>query len=238
VRLAGFATAGLALVPDAVARLQRRHPAVELTLRQLDPIASLEQLRDRELDVALLLEYDHVPLRERRGITRTLLFEEPLHVMLPAGHPLDSQRAVTLTELADEPWIRSTRRSFCHPFTARACRAAGFEPHIGAEVDDYRAVERLVASGVGVAFAPELLARHLGPDVVVRPIAFRPPRRRAFAAWRDGAESIPLVRDAIDALVEAVRTGDHASPPRRAAAGRASTVAGGRGDAEAVPGRS
>jgi DNA-binding transcriptional LysR family regulator len=209
VRLASFATAEVTLVPDAAARLRRRHPSVELSLRELDPLVSLEQLRDRETDLALVLDYEFVPLPERHGITRMLLLEEALNVMLPSDHPLASKRAVALTELAGEPWIRRTRRSFCHPFTVRACRAAGFEPRIGAEVDDQRALERLVAGGVGIAFAPEMLRSDLGADLVVRPVAVRPPQRRVFIAWWNGAESIPVLRDAIEALLEAARERDH-----------------------------
>lgn len=211
LRIASFATADLMLVPDAVARLRGMHPSVELTLRELDPIASLEQLRDRDLDLALVLDYDFVPLPERAGITRMLLLEEALNVMLPSNHPLAWKRAISLGELAGEFWIRRTRRSFCHPFTVRACRAAGFEPRIGAEVDDHQAVEGLVASGVGVAFAPELLTHHVGADVVLRPVASRPPQRRIFIAWLDGAESIPVVHDAIEALLAAERARDDAT---------------------------
>jgi DNA-binding transcriptional LysR family regulator len=217
IRLASFATAEVRLVPDALTRLRRIHPSFELTVRELDPIASLEQLRDRDLELALVLDYDFVPLPDRHGITRMLLLEEALDVMLPRDHPLASKRAVALTELAGEPWIRRTRHSFCHPFTVRACRAAGFEPRIGAEVDDHQAMERLVAGGVGVAFAPDLLTPHLGADIVLRPIAFRPPQRRVFIAWWDGAESIPVVHDAIDALVEAARDLDHCIPQRQRA---------------------
>jgi DNA-binding transcriptional LysR family regulator len=215
VRLASFATAQAALVPDAVARLRRRHPSVELTLCELDPIVSLEQLRDRDLDLALVLDYDFVPLPKCQNSTRLLLLEEALNVMLPCDHPQASKRAVALTELADETWIRRTRRSFCHPFTVRACRAAGFEPRIGAEVDDHHAMERLVASGVGIAFAPEMHTLHLGSEVVTRPIAFKPPKRRVLVAWWDGADSIPVVHDAIDALSEAARTLDDAIPQRQ-----------------------
>lgn len=228
VRIASFATAEVTLVPDAVARLRRTHPSVELTLRELDPIASLERLRERDLDLALVLDYDFVPLPERHGVTRMLLLEEALNVMLPSEHPLASKRAVSLSELAGESWIRRTRRSFCHPFTVRACRAAGFEPRIGAEVDDHRAMERLVASGVGVAFAPEMLAFDLGADVVVRPIAFRPPQRRVLIAWWDGADSIPAVHDAIEALLQAARALDDLTLPRHEA-GELHAESAGRG---------
>ena len=107
-----------------------------------------------------------------------------MRIVLPAGHPVARQRAVRLLDLADETWIRSTPRSSCNPFTERACRAAGFEPRIRFEFDDYAAMQSLVASGAGVAFAPDLGLSRLNPGVAVRPIAFGPKRRVHAASSR------------------------------------------------------
>src|SRR5919106_284355 len=113
-----------------------------------------------------------------------VLVEEEMRVVLPVDHPAARQRAVPLSDLAGETWIKGTPRSSCHPFTERACRAAGFEPRIRFEFDDYAAMQNLVASGAGVAFAPDLGLTRLNPGVSVRPIAFGAPRRRVLAAYR------------------------------------------------------
>ena len=122
-----------------------------------------------------------------------------MRIVLPASHPVARQRVVRLLDLADETWIRSTNRSSCNPFTERACRAAGFEPRIRFEFDDYAAMQSLVASGAGVAFAPDLGLSRPNPGVAVRPIAFGP-KRRVHAAFRAGERDEHGLPEMLDAL--------------------------------------
>lgn len=216
--LGSFATAGASLVPTAVASFARAHPDVEIVVSGLDPLVSLEELAGGRLDLALLYEYDYVPLPEPPGLERRLLLEEPFHLVLPRRHPAAGRVAVPLQELAGETWVKASARSSCHEFTARACRAAGFEPRIGFEFDDYQTMQHLVASGCGVAFAPELALDTIHPDVVVRPITFTPPRRRIYAAWREDGLS-EIGRAMLDALAGAARTRRRAARTLQLAAG-------------------
>jgi DNA-binding transcriptional LysR family regulator len=124
-----------------------------------------------------------VPVELPPGLVLRQLLEEPVHVVLPRDHPAARRRAVRLAELCDDAWITSTPASSCHPFAVRACEAAGFRPRVAFRIDDYQAMQELVAAGVGVAFVPDMAAtRH--PEVVVRRVAFRPPRRRVHVATR------------------------------------------------------
>ncbi|HXV33039.1 MAG TPA: LysR substrate-binding domain-containing protein, partial [Gaiellaceae bacterium] len=76
------------------------------------------------------------------------------------------------------------------------------------EFDDYAAMQSLVASGAGVAFAPDLGLSRLNPGVAVRPIAFGPKRRvhAAFRAGERGGRGLPE-------LLAAVRETVHAREP-------------------------
>ena len=64
LRLASFPTAYATIMPAAIAEFRSRHPAVELTLTEADPLMSLARVKSGELDLALLYEYDYVPLPE------------------------------------------------------------------------------------------------------------------------------------------------------------------------------
>ena len=132
-----------------------------------------------------------------------------MRVVLPADHPAARATRVVLAELADETWLSCSTRSSCHPFTERACAAAGFRPKIGLGFDDYTAMQALVAAGIEVAFAPDsALARP--HQVAVRPVAFRASRRISAAVASD-AEPDPG-RDAfLRALVAAASAGDEAA---------------------------
>jgi DNA-binding transcriptional LysR family regulator len=190
LRLGAVTTAAVGIVPEALVRFGARRPDVEVTVTEADPLASLARLPARELDLAIVFEYDHVPLPADARVVFEVLLEEQL-------------RVVRLADLADETWIRSTPRSSCHPFTERACRAAGFEPRIRFEFDDYAAMQNLVASGAGVALAPDLGLTRLSPGVAARPIAFGP-KRRILAAYRDGEGGLFGIPDMLVALRETV----------------------------------
>jgi DNA-binding transcriptional LysR family regulator len=203
LRLASFPTAYATIMPPALVEFRRRHGAVELTLTEADPHSSLARLKSGELDLALVYEYDYVPLPADDAVEQVPLLEDPIRVLLPRGHPAARRRAVRLDALAGEAWITSTARSSCHRFVARACAAAGFEARIGFESDDHAAWQGLVAAGVGVALAPELALETVHPLIEVRPVALQPLRRRIFATHRAGGRS-PSIGAMLDVLHETI----------------------------------
>ena len=53
-------------------------------------------------------------------------------------------------------------------YVVRSCHAAGFEPRVSFESDDFQTVQGLVAAGVGVALIPELALSMSRDDIVIR----------------------------------------------------------------------
>jgi DNA-binding transcriptional LysR family regulator len=199
LRLAAFPTAGVRLVPRAVAAFRARHPDIGLELTEADPDDALERLAARELDLALVYRFDHYEVaREDRHDDVELLTDE-LRLVLPADHRLARRRRIALSELATEPWIQGVRHGSTVNILPAACRAAGFEPRIAFQTDDIMAVQGFVAARVGVAVISQLalpLTRH---DVVVRPL--RPALRRSISAAlpRTGSRP-PAVAAMLDVL--------------------------------------
>ncbi|HYX89711.1 MAG TPA: LysR family transcriptional regulator [Gaiellaceae bacterium] len=189
VRIASFASASATIVADAL-----RGGDLDVHILDADPRLGLARLRAGEVDVAILWEYDFVPLRRPAAIELERLLDDPIDVVLPRKHAAAAAQRIDLADLADEAWINSTPLSSCHPFLARACNAAGFEPRIAAETLDHRALHHLVASGVGLALVPRLSQLDLPPSLVAQPIAPNPPKRRIHAAFRRGRQADPAVR--------------------------------------------
>jgi DNA-binding transcriptional LysR family regulator len=75
----------------------------------------------------------------------------------------------------------------------RACHEAGFEPRIAFQNDDYPAILGFVAAGVGVALIPDMVARGLRNDVVIRVLDPAPPSRPIMVALPTGYRSPPVV---------------------------------------------
>jgi DNA-binding transcriptional LysR family regulator len=202
LRLGSFASAAATVVPIAVAAFRERHPAVDLSVAMADPGDALPRLRAGELDIAL----SHDPEQESiAGVERVHLFNDPMHVALPAGHALARRRVVSLRLFADEPWMLGTTRSCpdARLFT-RACHETHFEPRIAFESDDYPAILGFVAAGVGVALIPEMAARGVRDDVVIRSLGPRAPARPIAALLPTGYRA-PTVQAMLDILQGACR---------------------------------
>lgn len=183
LRLASFASGAGSIMPVAIARFRERHPAVELDIAMADPYESLPRLRSGELDFAL----SHEALDEaddlRAGIDLIHLFDDPMYVALPAGHRFADKPKLGLSAFASEPWMLATTATCPDSrLFLRACHAAGFEPQIAIQNDDYPAIIGLVAAGVGVALIPDMVSRTIRDDVVVRVLDPPPPPRPIFAA--------------------------------------------------------
>ena len=200
LRVASFPSIAATLVPPAMTAFHRAEPAIGVTLIETDPVSGADGVKTGEYDVAMAWEYDFVPVTIGRGLDRVALLDDPIRVLLPQDHAAAAKPVVDLAELRETAWITSTPRSSCNPFTRRACQAAGFEPRVVAETDDHRALQRLVAEGVGAALESELSLRELRNDVAVLDPA-EPLKRRIFAVHRDGAS--PAVEGFVSALRDA-----------------------------------
>src|SRR5579863_7766553 len=205
LRVASFPSAGATLMPLAVARFRQTHPNVALTLAEGEPEEIAPRLRAGEFDLALLFEFPGT--RERHGarLRTRLLLEDPMLVALPAEHALADKRALTLGDLREDDWVQTSASSPCARHVVRSCLAAGFEPKVTFESDDYETVQGLVAAGVGVALIPRLALTHVHPGIVVRTLAPRSPMRRVVAATISAAGVSPAARTMIKVLSDVAR---------------------------------
>lgn len=206
LRIASFPTAGATLLPLAINSFRTAHPGVELTLAEGEPDEIAPRLRAGEFDLALLFEFEGVGERLGAGIRRFELIEDPLHLALPATHRLARRRQVKLEDLREESWVQTSATSPCARHVVRSCHAAGFEPRVAFESDDYQTVQGLVAAGVGVALIPQLALSAVRPDIRVRALHPRSPVRGIFAATRRGAPVTPAVATILDTVREASRS--------------------------------
>ncbi len=216
LRLASFASAAASIVPLAIARFRELHPAVELSIVMADPIVSLPRLRAGELDMAI----SHDPLSGRGDeelhvsasgnggaevpapgdLDVVHLLDDPMYVAMPVGHPLADADEVELASFAEEPWMLATTNTCPDSrLFLRACHTAGFEPRIAFQNDDYPAMLGFVAAGVGVALIPDMVARGVRDDVVVRNLHPAAPVRPIFAVLPAGYHS-PAATAMVDVL--------------------------------------
>ena len=209
LRLASFPTAGATLVPLAIAMFSDRHPDVELSLIEAEPEDALPRLRAGDLDVALTFEYSSLPGSAYETLNEEVelvhLLDDPMYVALPLDHPLAHRRTIRLEQLAEESWSQADCAGLCGRMHVAACEAAGFEPRVGFQSDDYNVVQGLVAAGVAISLIPELALSNLRDDVAIVSLGKRAPVRRVAAATLPSAVRSAATDAMLDILVEAAR---------------------------------
>jgi len=189
LRMASFASAGATLMPHAIAEFRAAHPEVELSLAEGEPEDIAPRLRGGEFDLALLFEFEGERLDAGRA-TRVELLEDPMFLALPIEHRLAARERLRLADLAGEAWVQTSQESNCSRHVVRCCHAAGFEPNVAFESDDYQTVQGLVAAGVGVALIPRMALAAPRQDIAVRSLVDGPVRR-VIAATPPSARLVP-----------------------------------------------
>ncbi|MEV5967942.1 LysR family transcriptional regulator [Kribbella sp. NPDC051952] len=148
VRVGAFSSALSVLVPPAAAELRRKHPNLELELSDVHPVVAARQLREGEIDLAIVFRYDDdVP---DDGLRYIHLFDDPVHL-------LSRRTGETLTDHRDSPWIAGCVN--CREELLQHCADAGFTPNIAFTSDDIIVEQAFVAAGLGVTTMPGLALR-------------------------------------------------------------------------------
>lgn len=203
VRLVAFPSASATLVPRLISVLADAHPGVDITYVEAEPPEAVQAVRADQADLAITFSYpgdrDDPHRASARGLEVRAYGEEPMRLVLPAGHAAAASDVVDLEALRDEAWIAGCPR--CRGHLLELAGTAGFTPRIAFETDNFVAVEGMVAQGLGVALLPALALaaspRHA--DVVARPTA-RADVRSLHLVTARGADRVPAVAAALAAL--------------------------------------
>lgn len=205
LRIGAFPTAVRTVLAPALVTLGRAHPALELTVIELDPAAAPAALRERTVDVALVHDYDVLPVAPDPALESVPLLDETVYLAVPGGSGHGSvDRARPVDGARDSAWIAGSPGTVCHAVTLQVCRGAGYAPRIRHHADDFAAVLALVAAGQGVALVPQLAAADRPTGVRLVPLTVR---RRNRIAYRRGMAADPAVAACVAAVRESARPG-------------------------------
>ncbi|MGH3345180.1 MAG: LysR family transcriptional regulator [Carbonactinosporaceae bacterium] len=206
LRLAAFPTAARALAPSAMAACRLDYPALRIALEEREADESVTALRQRQIDMAIIYEYNVLPPMEDPGVELIPLLDEPILATLPPDSPAPKPgEPVALTMLRDQPWIAPEDDSACWAAIERACAFAGFTPHLEHTSNDFTVIHALVHAGLGVTLMPQLAVEPLATETSMHPIAEFPLRRHLSIAVRRGANNHPAIAALTHALVDVAR---------------------------------
>ena len=183
LRLGVIYTIGPWLLPALVPRLKQRAPKMPLIIAEGYTEILVEKLKNFELDVLVLA----LPIN-KPGIVTQPLYDEPFRLLLPAAHPWVKQKAISTTQLLEEPLLMLGPGNCFRDQVLDLCARAshGQSPQV-LESSSLETIRHMVASGVGVTVMPassvDTLAKN-DPLLRVRPFTEPTPTRRVGLVWR------------------------------------------------------
>jgi DNA-binding transcriptional LysR family regulator len=121
--------------------------------------------------------------------------------VVAVDHPLARRRRVNIADLADEHWIVRAEHPVREVLHTSAL-AAGFEPKVSFQANDYQEAQAMVSVGLGVALAPRTAVLNRHPNVRLISLGSTVPARRVLAAHRRGQVDAPAAVAFSDVLLE------------------------------------
>lgn len=194
IRLGFLGSFGPAVVPRLIAGFAEASPRVTFTLNEgaADSIGDLVQ--SGSIDIGVVSPRPQAPNLAWRS-----LFRQRLGVAFPCDHTLAGGAAVSMTALADEPFVAMRPGFGMRRLLDELCAAAQFQPRIVLESATLTSTAGLVAAGLGISLVPIDGSEH-APGVSVLPLADADAYRDVGMIWNSGR---PLSRPARDFIASA-----------------------------------
>jgi LysR family transcriptional regulator, benzoate and cis,cis-muconate-responsive activator of ben and cat genes len=189
-------SAAYTLAPPLLRQFRRNFPGVELQLQSVTIAKQLEALRKEVIDVGFVI----APLGDDT-IAEEIIARDPLMVALPLGHPLATQRSVSLKSLEAYGFVTLPGSTTFDLFTSHTqqCGKIGFLPLIVQQAETMEVLLGLVAAGIGISIVPSVARRSRITDVEYRPID-DPAAFVEFAiAWRKQNRS-PVLKEFVQLI--------------------------------------
>lgn len=191
------------LLPQAFREVRSEHPHLGLTLRTGSSTDLEDQLEAGAVDLAVISDYPP-GLPVRHGVTRAVLRQDPMLVIVATAHPLaENDGPIGLGALREEAWVEDNPGSAA--VLRRATAVAGFDPRLDLEAGDLMGKVALVAGGHAVALVPGLLLPALPAGVVACRLTDGPVRT-VYASRLERRDPDPVL-DVIEAACRHVASG-------------------------------
>ncbi|MGA5504949.1 LysR family transcriptional regulator [Streptomyces umbrinus] len=164
VRLGTFPSAGVLVLPRALATMRRSHPAIRITTREATTAALLRALYAGTLDLAVLASRPpHSSFGQDQELQCETLLDTQLMLAVPVASTLGRQERVTLQDLVDQEWIVSS--SSATEQTLGVWPGLPGRPMIAHIARDWLTKLQLVGAGCGITTVPPGMTEMLPPTV-------------------------------------------------------------------------
>ncbi|WP_306113559.1 MULTISPECIES: LysR family transcriptional regulator [unclassified Roseovarius] len=194
VRLAVTPSVAQAILPKILQDFMRRHPGVQIDMRDTDSASVQRELTSERADIGM------ATLRQMPGFDRELIFSDRFGVVCPVDSPL----ARNWSELT---WKDIEGMNFIANGLCFNIADEGFAPILNASnlmVPNTASILSLVRAGVGITILPELAVLPEFLDLEFLPLVDCSARREVWMVTPSGHMLTP----AAQAMADAIRNAD------------------------------
>jgi DNA-binding transcriptional LysR family regulator len=203
VRVGANESTCLYVLPGLVAAFRDRFPDIRIEILRQPPAKLPKELRERDLDIAIL---SFAP--EARDLEARPILRDGLVLIAAPDHALATRDGVHIRELGSEALIAPRRSSGSRKALAEAFHRVQVPFNYAIENCSFEAIKKLVASGAGIGFVPRMCVRgevERGELAIVPVEGFR--HERTLWAVRRRSEAHSNAADAFFDIIEELCTG-------------------------------
>lgn len=201
ITIACFNTLAPFMQPQLLGLLQQKHPELAVEILEGDYEECLTALRGGRAEIAIMYN-----LTSAEGISHDVLGQVRPHVILHDEHPLAARSEITLTELADDPFVLLDLPD-SNDYFLGMLRQQGITPNIKYRTSSYETVRSLVATGLGFSILnqrPQIDSTYSGNRTVIVEISDQVPSLGVSVsslAQMDRSARAGAVAEAVRAIV-------------------------------------
>ena len=143
----GVISAGAYLFPHLLAEFTRRHESVELSLEVQNRESLLQQLRDNQTDMAVMVGAPDDP-----SVSETAFAPHPFVIVASPSHPLAVERDIPMSSLVNERFIVRERGSSTWNSMEKSFASHLFKLTMTMEIKSTETIKQAVIAGMGISY--------------------------------------------------------------------------------------
>ncbi len=131
---------------DVVSDFQKKYPNIQVQIQEMEAIEIINILKERRCDFAFFRKEftDH-------SLDMLPLLSDELTAVLPEDHPLADEKMISLSDLADDPFLLLDQSTLHYSREIQLCEQCGFHPTIAYTGKHIENILSMIRKDMGVA---------------------------------------------------------------------------------------
>lgn len=173
VRIHANTSAVIEFLPEDLSAFTRLHPQVKIDLEERVSSEAIRAVHEGLTDIGIFA--GHVPADELQVFNYR---HDRLVLVTPRAHPLAERSRISLHEAVSYDFIGLQQDASLHGLLQQAARHLGTPLRLRIQVRSFKAICRMIHTGMGIGILPELAVRTYLPALDVQVIALDDPWAR------------------------------------------------------------